>query len=106
MSRSFRFVGCSTFLATLLFTGCSDTTSPMTHASVQIVSGDAQSSGVGAILPKPITVKVVDASGHPLSGVPVEWRVVAGGGWVDSLQTRTASDGTATVQWTLGTDIG
>jgi hypothetical protein len=38
--------------------------------------------------------------------VPVAWQVTAGEGQTSEPITRTAADGTATVEWTLGDRVG
>jgi hypothetical protein len=54
---------------------------------------------------KPL-VKVVDRFGNPVSDVPVAWQVVSGQGSVSEAITRTQTDGTSTVEWTLGNRPG
>lgn len=51
-------------------------------------------------------VRVVDRFGNPVPEVPVAWQVIAGEGQVSEAITRTTSDGTTAVQWTLGDRIG
>ena len=51
-------------------------------------------------------IRVVDRFGNPVSDVPVAWQVVAGEGQITDPITRTNSDGTAGVGWTLGDRIG
>ncbi len=104
MSRTrFRLV----LTAALLLAACSeDATDPLTSAQMEIVSGDSQTGGVGASLAEPVVVRVLDASGKPITGARVQWQVVEGGGSVDSVSTATDGDGKATVSWTLGVDVG
>jgi hypothetical protein len=54
----------------------------------------------------PPVVRVVDRFGNPVSDVPVAWTVMTGHGAVNESITRTAEDGTTTVQWTLGGRLG
>jgi hypothetical protein len=54
----------------------------------------------------PPLVRVVDRFGNPVPGVPVAWQVTAGEGQTSEPITRTGSDGTTTVAWTLGNRIG
>jgi hypothetical protein len=51
-------------------------------------------------------VVAVDRFGNPVGGVSVRWEVSAGGGVLSDSVTSTAADGTATVTWTLGDQIG
>ena len=51
-------------------------------------------------------VRVVDRFGNAVPDVPVVWQVTAGEGQTSAPITRTATDGTATVEWTLGERIG
>jgi hypothetical protein len=52
------------------------------------------------------TVLVLDRFGNPVSGIPVEWTVTAGGGSVAGDQAHTGADGRAGVTWTLGPRVG
>jgi hypothetical protein len=51
-------------------------------------------------------VRVVDRFGNAVPDVPVAWQVTAGEGQTVEPITRTGVDGTATVQWRLGSRIG
>ena len=51
-------------------------------------------------------VRVVDRFGNPVSDVPVAWQVVSGEGSVSDAITSTQTDGTSTVEWTLGNRPG
>lgn len=51
-------------------------------------------------------ILAVDRFGNPVSGVPVDWDVTAGGGVLNDSLTSTGADGTASVLWTLGDRIG
>ena len=57
-------------------------------------------------LDDPLVVAVVDRYGNPVSGATVHWTVTSGGGSLSAEETATASDGTASVRWTLGSGIG
>ena len=52
-----------------------------------------------------VSVRVTDAAGSGVAGVPVTFAVTAGSGSVVSPAT-TAADGTASADWTLGTTAG
>jgi uncharacterized protein (TIGR03437 family) len=47
-----------------------------TPASILITGGNNQTGPSGAPLPTPLTAKIVDASGNPVSAVPVTWQAV------------------------------
>ncbi|MFL5493854.1 MAG: Ig-like domain-containing protein [Gemmatimonadales bacterium] len=57
-------------------------------------------------LDDPLVVAVVDRYGNPVPGATVFWSVTSGGGSLSAEETTTASDGTASVVWTLGSGIG
>jgi alpha-tubulin suppressor-like RCC1 family protein len=93
-------------LLCLLAAACdSETTAPESY-SIQVVSGADQSAAAAAPLTQPIVVRLMDASGAPVVGAQVQWRVIEGGGTVSESTTVTDANGRATVQWTLGFDVG
>jgi hypothetical protein len=51
-------------------------------------------------------VAAVDRFGNPVGGVAIRWEVNAGGGVLSDSVTSTGADGTASVLWTLGDQIG
>jgi hypothetical protein len=51
-------------------------------------------------------VAAVDRFGNPVGGVAIRWEVSAGGGALTDSVTSTEADGTASVSWTLGDQIG
>jgi adhesin/invasin len=57
---------------------------------IRLISGNAQSGGVGAGLPSPLVGIVEDAGGNPLPDVPVSWQVLSGSATL--FNTRTISD--------------
>lgn len=61
---------------------------------------------VGASLPDSVAVRVVDRGGLPVAGVSVSFHVEMGGGSVSPRTAITASDGSAKVQWRLGSQAG
>ena len=75
-------------------------------ANLTIVSGDQQQAAVGAEIPSPLVIKVVDASGNAIQGQTVNFRVTAGGGSVFAGASTTNADGIAQERWTLGTVAG
>jgi len=54
----------------------------------------------------PPVVAAVDRFGNPVGGVPVRWEVSAGGGELTDSVTSTGADGTTSVSWTLGDQVG
>jgi hypothetical protein len=96
-----------------IWAGCADDRATPTSAgkgsfpaSMQIAGGDAQAGVVGAELPTPLTVKVVDARGAALVGQVVNFRVVSGGGSVFAGAAVTDAQGRAAERWTLGPRAG
>ena len=75
-----------------------DTLSPLSPVS--------QPGRLGQNVTSAPSVRVVDRFGNAVPDVPVAWQVTAGEGRLDQAITRTATDGTATVDWTLGNRIG
>ncbi|MFO7894267.1 MAG: Ig-like domain-containing protein [Longimicrobiales bacterium] len=73
-------------------------------AVVAAAAGDEQTAAVGETLPQPLTVRVVDAEGLPVTGLPVAWSVSAGS--VDPDTSLTDGDGLASTRWTLETVPG
>jgi adhesin/invasin len=71
-----------------------------------IVSGNGQSAPAGSQLPLPLVVRLLDASGNPISGGEVSWVVGQGGGNVDPATSSTGGDGTSSAAWTLGPALG
>jgi len=75
---------------------------------IEVALGANQDGVVGAPIPVPPAVRVVDANGRGVSGIAVTFVVAAGNGTVnngDSLVTNT--DGIATVgEWRLGPQAG
>jgi PKD repeat protein len=70
-----------------------------------MVAGDLQSAPVGTALPASLVVRVTDAFGNPVSGVPVNW-TADGGGSVSAASTLTDVNGQTSVQRTLGPTAG
>jgi len=69
--------------------------------------GESQLSGiVGDLIAAPLSVRVTDAKGKALGGVPVTFAVADGGGSVSKAVDTTTAAGTATTRWTLGERAG
>jgi adhesin/invasin len=71
-----------------------------------IVSGNGQSAPAGSTLPAPLVVRLLDASGNPISGGAISWVIGQGGGTVAPATETTAADGTTSATWTLGPAVG
>jgi large repetitive protein len=74
-------------------------------AKLQIVSGDAQSAAVNAVLAAPFVVEAVDANGNGVPGVAIAWAGSSNIG-VSAPTSITGPDGRAQVTATLGTTVG
>ena len=73
-------------------------------SSLLLADGDAQTGRVAEQLPSPLSVRVVDAAGQPISGVTVTWTPAAGS--ASPTSSVTDADGLASTRWTLGTTSG
>lgn len=98
-------------LAGLLATAaaCSDDsgTGPAQPAVMIAASTQTQDGTVGVVAAAAPAVRVSDARGGPVAGVPVTFAVTAGGGMLAALQATTGPDGIAMAgTWTLGTTVG
>jgi Domain of unknown function (DUF1929)/Bacterial Ig-like domain (group 1) len=74
-------------------------------ASLEAISGNAQSGLMGQALPDPLVVIVKDDQGQPVEGAAVGWSASAGGS-VSSSSVTSDADGRAQVQWVLGGTAG
>lgn len=70
-----------------------------------LVSGGGQGGLAGSTLVDPIVVMVSDSVGNPVAGKAVTFSVAVDGS-VSPATAITASNGTASTQWTLGATIG
>jgi hypothetical protein len=75
-------------------------------ASLNKTVGDGGVGTVGFALDLQPTVKLVDAFGNGVPGVPISFAVTGGGGSVAPAQANSGSDGTAKTTWTLGAALG
>jgi subtilisin family serine protease len=73
---------------------------------VALLSGDHQVGPAGTLLQDPIIVKVTDADGNAVKGVPVTFGVQTGGGFLSQTAASTDPQGRAATQWTLGPNAG
>lgn len=74
--------------------------------AIAFVSGNQQLGAVGSQLLEPFVVRVTDADGDGVSGVSVDWAVIAGGGSVNFISSTTNADGETSVTLTLGPNAG
>ena len=76
-------------------------------ARLAVHAGDDQGAGAGQAVPVAPAVRVTDALGNALQGVPVQFAVARGGGAVSGANASTDSAGVAAVgRWTLGSAPG
>ena len=69
-------------------------------------SGDDQEGTVGSPLADPLVVRVDDAGGSPIEGVPVNFVPAEGHGSTHPETADTDTDGLSRTLWTLGPDSG
>ena len=72
--------------------------------TMAVMAGDGQFAPVGTPLPQPLSVRLLDKFGNSVSGAVVRWQVSAGR--LSHQSVTTASDGSASVVWTLGPTVG
>jgi hypothetical protein len=105
--RGTRLRFCLMAVAALLLGGCGDdgTTLPVrgVPATAEVRAGQDQQGAVGAMLPQPLVVRVLDASGRPVPDQVVGFAVTAGGGALYVASVQTDANGDAVNRWTLGT---
>ena len=87
------FLRLTLFAAVVAAAACGESVAPATP-TLSMVAGDDQTAIASTTLPLPFEVELT-RDGNPLSGVPVEWKVTAGGGQLVSVSARTSSDGHA-----------
>jgi subtilisin family serine protease len=76
-------------------------------ASLTVVSGNAQSAGVGSAVPSPLTVLVADQFGNPVPDATVTFTVTSGGGQLVGATATTNVQGQASAGgWILGGTMG
>jgi len=79
--------------------------------SLALVSGDGQAAQVGSSLPNPLVVRVRDACGNPVAGVPVRFAVESGPAGAQGYQFSnpvavTDAAGLASTTFTFGPQVG
>jgi len=80
-------------------------TATVPTAGIQLVSGGGQSVGTGSQFANPVVVKVVNASGTGLAGIPVSFSA-SNGASVGNSSVNTDANGLASVAVTAGTNAG
>ena len=70
------------------------------------ISGEAQQALINTALPHPFVVEVRDQHNRAFAGVPVTFRVTAGGGQLNAADTATDLNGRAQARLTLGKTVG
>jgi hypothetical protein len=79
---------------------------PPVTAAVQVTAGNAQTGVPGYRLAAQVTVKVVDSSGKPMSGVSVAFAPTDSTGAAEPATATTDSTGSASTFWRLGGSLG
>jgi protocatechuate 3,4-dioxygenase beta subunit len=78
-----------------------------TPASILITGGNNQTGPSGAPLPAPLTAKILDAAGIPVSGAPVTWQAVNSQAIsLSSVVSTSDANGIVSAIATLGTTLG
>ena len=97
-------------IATVFFSGCSDSSGPKVGPAANVVvmnqASVNQQGVVGQVTPIAPSVVVTDANNRPVPGVSVIFVITSGGGTLSSASALTGSSGQATITWTLGTAFG
>jgi PKD repeat protein len=86
---------------------------PTSQLSIVKLSGDAQTGGVKSVLPQPLVVQLLAATGTPVSGRPITFTVTRSDGMVEvlpstaqALSVTTDANGKASVLFQLGSRSG
>ncbi|MDX2179610.1 MAG: Ig-like domain-containing protein [Bryobacteraceae bacterium] len=79
---------------------------PGAPARLEIVQGDGQSGNPGTTTPRALVVRVLDAAGNPLSGVPVTWTIVSGDGQLTGVSGNSDIEGRASALVRFGSTPG
>ena len=69
-------------------------------------SGAGQVGTTGSALAQQLVARVTDSLGNPVSGTPVAWSVLSGGGVLGGATTSTDVNGRVRAAWTLGGVVG
>jgi hypothetical protein len=79
---------------------------PPPTAGVTLLTGDQQGGLPGQALAISPTVQLINSGQSVAAGEPVAWTVELGGGSVAADTVLTDASGQASVQWTLGAEVG
>ena len=71
-------------------------------ASIELLGSAAPEGQAGTLLPAPVSVRVLDATGSPLEGLPVRFQPAAAAGATAPATAVTDDAGVASSRWTLG----
>jgi hypothetical protein len=95
-------------LGLLVLAACNGDSPGQIRVPTQIAAdgGASQSARISSQLLDPLSVRVTDAAGDPVSGVSVGWSVLDGGGSINPAASNTNSNGVASAQFTLGPTEG
>ena len=108
--RLFRALTASLSLVSSAACGGGDLVLPedQSPADMVLVDGDGQAGSVGAELPDPLVVQVVDAENRPIAGVRVAFALGAraDGGDTSPDTALTNAEGLASTRWILGGSSG
>jgi len=83
-----------------------ETCAPGAPANLKILSGNRQTGPPNTVLPKPLVVKVMDATKFPVPGVTVTFDDNGAGGSFSTASAVTDSKGQASTQYTTGPNPG
>jgi hypothetical protein len=75
-------------------------------AAIVVAQGNNQTTKPGQALANNVVIRVTGDNNVPLTGIPVQFQVVSGGGAIAPQTALTNSFGEVTVKWTLGTAAG
>jgi len=81
------------------------TSSSLDSLRIQVL-GNAQEGTVGMGLEGPVSIRITNSDGSPVSGRSVRWWTEPGSGEIMPADGATGSDGSAEATWTLGTRAG
>jgi adhesin/invasin len=75
-------------------------------AAIVAAQGNSQTGKIAQALANNVVIRVTGDNNTPLSGIPVQFQVTAGGGAISPQTALTNAFGEVTVKWTLGSAVG
>ncbi len=75
-------------------------------SSIVVAQGNNQNGKISTALPNTVVIRVTGDNNVPLSGIPVQFQVTAGGGAISPQTALTNAFGEVSVKWTLGSGVG